>query len=167
MSTFSFKLYNSRNPGLFMDFDSQRQKCGCEVDKCAGMTKAQKLAYIADYFEATGDELDPNEIHDECDGGDYAMVDVATLCRHLQFDPRKTVLVSPDSKYTVELLSVFPWDIAYPYKKVSEDACGSKTDYETEENPFGWVDRVKPVFMIELHCNPCLLHVALWGVPLK
>ena len=106
----------------------------------------------------------PTESDKKCNG-DWAMLDYASLCRRLIFNPTLPVFLASSHLSAPQLPVVYPWE-PHPYTYTAcdgadappvkpESAYGKKCDYETKENPFGWVDHAKPVLCFPVHkCNP-------------
>ena len=88
---------------------------------------------------------------DGCDGK-WLMLPYATLCRALDFDPWLPVLFRYDDNY---FRVVYPWQ-RWPPGLLSppgrpESSFGVRSDYDTAENHFGWVDHTSPVIAIPMH----------------
>ena len=113
--------------------------------------------------------------------GVFIMLDYELVCRHLELDPRqhKVFLSKGFSSIPCRLHVLFPWDmhrytrdtvctICNPIGGVqldpeckhreprnpvakSKKAYGRRSDYESEDNPFGWIEHTKPVLSIPCH----------------
>ena len=91
--------------------------------------------------------------HDGC-GGKWMMLDYATFCRALDLDPWLPVLFR--SIFTdLYIPVVYPWQqwpdgVEAPPGR-PESSFGVRSDYDTAENHFGWVDHTSPVIAIPMH----------------
>jgi hypothetical protein len=101
--------------------------------------------------------------------GEWAMVEYGTICRHLGFDPRLPIFIPALGRGVTAHAPLYPWEdqpyafnmfdddgkVVPPEPVKQESAYGKKSDYETKENPFGWVDHTKAQFVINIHhCTP-------------
>ena len=97
----------------------------------------------------------------------WGVMDYGPLCRALGFDPWLPLLFE-NSDYYFPIL--YPWDeyppgVAAPPGR-PESAFGVRSDYDTKENHFGWVDHTHAVVAIPMHryyplsigmCQPIVL----------
>jgi len=130
----TFRFYNFRkSPDAFVEAEmednifNQREACRCS-------------------------ESNPR---DGC-GGKWLMLDYATFFRALDFDPWGLgVSFVSDFPRHHRIRVVYPWH-RYPPgveepPREPESSFGVRSDYDTAENHFGWVDHTSPVIAIPMH----------------